>query len=112
MAALNLCVETLGRTPQVLAAIGVTHALAGRVAGAHQSLAEMEAQAAHRYVGSFFPAQVHVALGEYDVALMRLEAALEERVHWLASLHLDPTVAALRGLPRFEALIARVREGG
>jgi TolB-like protein/tRNA A-37 threonylcarbamoyl transferase component Bud32/Flp pilus assembly protein TadD len=112
MAALQRCVETLGRTPTVVASIGVAHALAGRVDEAHQALAELEALAAHRYVGSYFPARVHVALGQHDAALTLLEAALEERVHWLAALHLDPTVAALRGQPRFEALIAKVKKGG
>jgi TolB-like protein/Flp pilus assembly protein TadD len=112
MAALHRCVETLGRTPTVVAGIGIAHALAGRVDEAHETLAEMEAMAAHRYVGSYFPAQVNCALDQHDAALTLLEAALEERVHWLAALHIDPTVAALRGQPRFEALSAKVRTGG
>jgi eukaryotic-like serine/threonine-protein kinase len=108
MAALSRCLEILGRTPMVLAALAMAHALAGRTGEARTTLAEMEALAAHRYVGHYYPAQVRVALGEHEAALTGLEAAFEERVHWLAAIHLDPSLAALRGQPRFEALVARV----
>jgi serine/threonine-protein kinase len=109
MAALRRCGEVLGRTPMVLSALATAHALAGRPNDARTLLAEFEGMAAHRYVGPYFPAQVQVALGEHDAALTGLEAALEERVHWLAAIHLDPSLAALRGHPRFEAVVARVR---
>ena len=112
MAAASRCLETLGRTPMVLGAIGMAHALAGRPDEARAVLSEMEGLAAHRYVGRYYPAQVRVALGDLEDALTDLEAAIEEPVHWLAEIHLDPSLTPLRGHPRFEALHARARARG
>ena len=109
MSALVRSADILGRTPMVLSAIATAHALAGRTDEARKFLAETEALATQRYVGSYYPAQVRVALGEYDAALTGLEAAIEERVHWLVAIRLDPSLAPLRGHPRFEALVARVQ---
>jgi hypothetical protein len=90
----------------------MAHALAARTDEARSVLSEMEAMAAHRYVGHYYPAQVKVAVGDVEGALTDLEAALEEPVHWLAMIHLDPSLAALRGHPRFEAIHARARARG
>ena len=108
MASAARCIETSGRTPVVLGALGMAHALAGRRAEARSVIAELETLATHRYVGRYYPAQVQVALGDHESALTNLEAALEEPVHWLIQIRLDPSLAALRGQPRFEALVARV----
>jgi eukaryotic-like serine/threonine-protein kinase len=112
MAAASRSLETLGRTPMVLGAIGMAHALAGRTDEARAVLSEMERLAAHRYVGHYYPAQIRVALGDFEEALTDLEAAIEEPVHWLAQIHLDPSLAALRGHPRFEAIHAKARARG
>jgi serine/threonine protein kinase/tetratricopeptide (TPR) repeat protein len=112
MAALSRCLETLGRTPMVLGALGMAHALAGRGVDARGVLSELAALTTHRYVGRYYPAQVRVALGDLEDALTDLEAAIEEPVHWLAQIHLDPSLAALRGHPRFEAIHARARARG
>jgi len=108
MAALARGVELLGRTPQALSALATAHALAGRGTEARALLAELERQSALRYVAAYYPAQVWVALGEHDAAFAALERALDERVHWLAAIRIDPSLAALRGDPRFEVLAARV----
>ncbi len=109
MVALARSVELLGRTPQALSALATAHALAGRGTEARALLAELEAQSGHRYVAAYYPAQVWVALGEHDTAFAALDRALDGRVHWLAAIRLDPSLAALRGDPRFEVLAARVR---
>ncbi len=105
---LTRSVELLGHTPQALAALATAHALAGRTGEARALLAELEADSAHRYVAAYYSAQVWVALGDHDAAFAALERAFEERVHWLAAIRLDPSLAALRSDPRFEALAARV----
>jgi len=53
-----------------------------------------------------------VALGDFEDALNDLDAALEEPVHWLAIIHLDPSLTPLRSHPRFEALHAKARARG
>ena len=102
-------IELLGRTPQALSALATAHALAGRAAEARALLTEIEAQSARRYVAAYYPAQVWVALHEHDAAFAALERAFDERVHWLAAIRIDPSLAALWGDPRFEGLAARVR---
>jgi Tfp pilus assembly protein PilF len=109
MAALERSAEILGPTPQVVSALATAHALAGRPTEARTLMAELETQSAHRYVGAYYFAQVLVALGEREAAFKALEKAFDERVHWLAAIHIDPSLAALRGDPRFEAMAARVR---
>jgi len=108
MATLARCVEILGRTPVVVSALAAAHARAGRTTEARALLSELEAQSSHRYVGAYYFAQVLVALGEHDAAFAALEKALDERAHWLAFIHVDPSLNAIRGDSRFEALAARV----
>jgi eukaryotic-like serine/threonine-protein kinase len=109
IAALERSIELLGRTPQALSALATAHALAGRGTEARALLAEVGAQAAHRYVAAYYPAQVLVALGERDAALAALEQAFDERVHWLAAIHIDPSFAALGSDLRFRAIAAKIR---
>ena len=98
-----------GRSPMVVAALGMAHSAAGRMDEARTMLAELVALSGQRYVGSYYIAQVQAALGDRDGALTALEKAVEERVHWLAAIHLDPTLDSLRGGARFDALVKRVR---
>ncbi|MFI5371305.1 MAG: protein kinase [Candidatus Eisenbacteria bacterium] len=97
-----------GRVPFTLAGLALGHAAAGDEAKARAILAEMESQSAHHYVASYYVAQVLAALGERDAALAALERALDERVHWLAAIRLDPSLDSLRGDPRFDEIIRRV----
>jgi TolB-like protein/Flp pilus assembly protein TadD len=106
--ALGRSLEIMGRTPQVVAALGMAHALAGRADEARAALAELETLARDRFVGAYYPAQVRVALGEHDDAFALLETALEERIHWLAAIRIDPTLQALHRDARFGTLAERV----
>ncbi len=108
VAALERCIALLGRTPMAISALGTAHALAGRADEARAILDELAEQAAHRYVGGYYPAQILVALGDHDAAFVALDRAVDERVHWLAGIHIDPSLAALHGDPRFDRLVARV----
>jgi hypothetical protein len=51
---------------------------------------------------------VLAALGDLEAAFSALERALEERVHWLAAIRLDPSLDSLRGDPRFDGIVRRV----
>lgn len=53
--------------------------------------------------------KVLVALGEWDAAFVALDRAFDERVHWLAGIRIDPSLAPLRDDPRFDALVSRSR---
>jgi len=108
VAAFARCAEILGRTPMVVSGLAMAHALAGRRAEALEHLRELEALARSRYVGPYHFAQVHTALGDHDLAFTRLDQSVDQRVHWMAALHLAPSLAALRDDPRFAALVARI----
>lgn len=53
-------------------------------------------------------ARLHVGLGEHDQALTSLERAYQERSTVLAYLRIDPSLAPLHALPRFQALVKRL----
>jgi serine/threonine-protein kinase len=97
-----------GRVPFTLTGLGLGHASSGNEAMARAILGELEAQSKHRYVASYYVAQVLAALGDREAAYAPLERALEERVHWLATIRLDPSLDALRGDPRFDEIVRRV----
>ena len=67
-------------------------------------MAELRAEAARRYVPSYYFALVHTGLGQREEALRDLERSYEERSTVLAYLLVDPRLARLRDDPRFLAL--------
>jgi TolB-like protein/Tfp pilus assembly protein PilF len=97
-----------GRVPFTLSGLALGHAASGEAAKARAILAEMMAQSPRHYVASYFVAQVLAALGDLEGAFPALERALEERVHWLAAIRLDPTLDPLRADPRFDDIVRRV----
>jgi TolB-like protein/DNA-binding winged helix-turn-helix (wHTH) protein/Tfp pilus assembly protein PilF len=63
-----------------------------------------------QYAGLDRLVHVHMALGETDLALQALEAAVEERRGWVPPfLSVDPLFDRLHGDPRFERLLSRIR---
>ena len=91
-----------------LAGLAVAEAAAGRKDAARAILAEIQALATKQFVSSFDLAVVHAALGEQELAIDALERGYAERTHWMALLQVEPRVDALRGHPRFEALLKRM----
>jgi serine/threonine protein kinase/tetratricopeptide (TPR) repeat protein len=103
-AALRLC----GGTPEILASVGYLHGRSGDLAGARRVLDDLTRLSADRYVSPGRLAQVHVALGERDEALNRLEEAAAQHAADMAWLGVRPVFASLRGEPRFVALLKRI----
>ncbi|HYP53675.1 MAG TPA: hypothetical protein VEQ42_09045, partial [Pyrinomonadaceae bacterium] len=87
-------------------------ALAGETEPARRLLEELERTARRRYVSSYYFALLHLALGEHDLALARLELAYEERSGFLAFLKVEPLLDPLRDDPRFRQLEKAVTGGG
>jgi serine/threonine protein kinase/Tfp pilus assembly protein PilF len=98
----------LGGSLVVRATVGYTLAVAGRRDEARAMLDELQARAARGYVPPSNIALVHVGLGEYDAALDRLEDAFEARDMLLTFLTAEPRWSALSGIPRFDALLAKI----
>ena len=93
---------------------GLAYASSGREADARSMLdllAEREVE--HPEVGLHIDfALVHLGLGEYEDAIARLEESADERHAGVVYLWLWPHWEPLRGHPRFQALIERVRPAG
>ena len=89
--------------------LGYLLARAGRRDDAQAILTTLAASAAHEYVSPVAFATVHIGLGEYDQALEWAERAYQERRGWLAYLNANPLVDPLRGDPRFQDLVRRMR---
>jgi serine/threonine-protein kinase len=91
------------------ATLGYALARGGARSEAQAILEELEAHRTRGYVSPVALATVSIGLGEFDRALDWAECALDERRGWLAYLRVNPLVDPLRGHPRFDALVARMR---
>lgn len=92
-----------------VASLARSLALAGETAEARRLLRRLESRGARGgYVPSYEIARVHVALGQPDEAITRLERAFSQRSHSMVFLRVDPQLAPLRTDPRFERLVRRV----
>jgi serine/threonine-protein kinase len=92
-----------------VATLGYLLGRAGQRAPAEALLAELEAKAKQAYVSPVAFATVHLGLGDLDRALDWAERAYEERRGWLAYFKVNPILDPLRGKPRFETLVRRMK---
>ena len=91
---------------------GVALAMAGKEKEARELLAELETESKTRYVSPQWPAVIHAALGEKEIALQYLEKACEVRAIQLLWLGVDPNFDALRSEPEFAEILNRHSMGG
>ena len=99
-------IQKIGPTPSGMGAIGMALGQLGRHGEAREMLAEMEERASYSYVPSLCRAQIHMGLGELDVALELLEHAVDERDSHLLDLPYKPTWDRIRADPRFNRLLS------
>ncbi|MGE5177922.1 MAG: protein kinase domain-containing protein [Bacteroidota bacterium] len=85
------------------------YAISGRTEEARRMLAELRQEERRRYVSRYRLAAIHLALGERAAALDLLEEALRARDRAMIWLNVSPRFDALRGEPRFRAIIAAMR---
>ncbi|MBI2403857.1 MAG: protein kinase [Gemmatimonadetes bacterium] len=100
-------VDLTDRAPYPLGTLANINSRMGRTAEARALLEELVARAARGYVPPAAIARVYAALGDVDQALTWMTRAFEERSNYIVYLATDPDVDALRGDPRFQALLAR-----
>jgi TolB-like protein/Tfp pilus assembly protein PilF/tRNA A-37 threonylcarbamoyl transferase component Bud32 len=92
------------------ASLGYALARAGRHAEAQAIYDDLAARvAAGEYVSPVAFATILIGLGDADRALDWMERALDDRRGWLVYLNVNPLLDPLRGHPRFEELIRRMR---
>ena len=93
------------------ATLGYALARGGKVDEARAILAALLAEQEHGYVSPVGIAMVHVGLGEIEQAIDWTERAHAERRGWLCYVRVNPLMDPMRGHPRFEALVERMRRG-
>jgi tetratricopeptide (TPR) repeat protein len=91
-----------------LGQLGEAYGLAGKADEAREVLRQLEERAKTEYVTPYYLAYVLTGLGEHDLAIDRLEQALEEGSGGLYGLGGSFLFAPLRGHPRFTALLDRL----
>jgi serine/threonine-protein kinase len=91
------------------ATLGYVLARAGKESEARTVLRRLEEQRARDYVSPVALATIYLGLGELDAALDWTEAAYDERRGWLAYLKVNPLMDPIRGHPRFEQLVKRMK---
>jgi len=111
LAAAKRSVELSNRGPVQLAELGQVYALAGRAENAREVLRELQSLAARMHVGPCPFAVLHAALGEKDEAFAWLDRAVEQHDPFLSDIKTSPTWDNLRGDPRFDDLLRRMRLG-
>lgn len=89
--------------------LGYALARGGKLEEARGIADGLERLRRREYVSPVALATVHLGLGNLSRALDWAECALEERRGWLAYLTVNPLVDPLRGDPRFEALVERMK---
>jgi TolB-like protein/Tfp pilus assembly protein PilF len=97
-----------GDRPTILGALGQAYGLAGQAAEARQTLSELEQIGATRPVPATAFALIHLGLGEKDMALTWLERGVNRHQSTVVSLKVHPAYSALRGEPRFQALLRQM----
>jgi serine/threonine-protein kinase len=91
-----------------LAQLGALYGLVGRVADARAVQGRLEALSRERFVSPYHFAYVHVGLGEFDLAMDRLEQAYEERGGSMYGIKTSFLFTPLRSHPRFVALLKKL----
>ena len=101
-------VELSNRSPETLAGLGYSLAVAGDRPRANAILDELQSLARTRYVSPGVIAQVYAGLGRSAEALDSLRAALEMRSSDLAWLAVRPAFHAMRSDPEVITLLKRI----
>ena len=91
------------------ATLAYVFARAGEHGEARRILAELEQHASSGYVSPVAFATIHLGLGDIERALDWTERAYAERRGWLAYLKVHPLMDPMRGHPRFQALLKKMR---
>ncbi len=92
----------------LLSQLGQAYGRVGRHGEAREILARLEAMSRQRYVSPYHLAYVYTGLGEQERAMDWLERAYEERAGGVYGIKASFLFTALRGHPRFTALLRKM----
>jgi tetratricopeptide (TPR) repeat protein len=92
-----------------LAMLACGYARVNRRAEATRILEDLERRSSERRASAFDLASLHVALGDRERALARLERGLAERDYWMVEIESWPWLDPLRPDPRYQDILRRMR---
>lgn len=99
----------LERHPWPEALIGYVDAVSGREAEARRIGAELESRSHRQFISPILIALIHQALGDFEVALDRVEKGIEARDPWVVLMGRWPRAwDRLRQEPQFRHMLDRV----
>jgi hypothetical protein len=107
IAGFKRALEIAPNTPDFIAMIGYTHAVAERSDQARRCLAELDEVAKTRYAPPFSYATIYAGLGGPDMAFKWMEKGYKERDPRVRALKTDPLFDGLRADRRFVSLMRR-----
>ena len=70
---------------------------------------ELEAEGRERYASPYHSALIAAGLGDQEAMMRALERVYADRSGWIMFLPVEPEFAAVRQLPAFQQLVARVK---
>jgi eukaryotic-like serine/threonine-protein kinase len=107
MAEMEVAAELSGRHPLALSGHALIHVRAGRPERAGELLDEFRARSAIEYVSPYHFAVIHLALGDENSALERLQETVAEHSPYAVWLEGEPIFDTLRADARFQALLRK-----
>jgi len=102
-------INLTGAVPTFISYLGHAYARSGKRREARQMLAQLESISKRQYLPANFIAMIHLGLGDSDKAFEWLEKAYQERSGFLAFIMVEPMLDPLRGDPRFEELLGKMK---
>jgi serine/threonine protein kinase/Tfp pilus assembly protein PilF len=106
--AFTRAIALTGGTPEMIAGLAQTHARAGRIAEAESLRVQLTASASQRFVSPTLFAQLDLALGRVETALVWLAKAERQADPELIYLGVRPVYRVLEGVPAYRDLLQRV----
>ena len=98
-----------GEDARAPAGLARAYAMAGRHAEAREILGDLEQRARARFVSAFSISTIHATLGAHDAAFEWLRRGLDERDTGMLWIKVHPRMDVLRGDPRFQDILRRMR---
>ncbi len=96
------------RSPPALSFLGMAHGRAGKRGDAQRVLNELVEMSRRTYVNPFSFFSTHLALGQNDQALERLEEAVQSHLSGMIFIRVNPELDPIRSDPRFKVLVRRM----
>ena len=96
------------RSPAALSNLAMAYGRAGRRAEAQQVFNELVELSKRTYVNPFSFFSIHIALGQNDQALQRLEEAVQSHLSGMIFILVNPELDPIRSDPRFKELVRRM----